>query len=114
MRQATSTIHSGRRLGGVYHSQDANQIQGDTPMSERPGAITMKGNAMTLVGNEIKVGNAAPDFVLRGHINRGQHAFAAINAHSPPQLIQPLYDRVSGPNAGCPITGQLHRIVYRL
>lgn len=30
----------------------------------RPGAITFKGNPMTLVGPEVKVGQAAPDFVM--------------------------------------------------
>ncbi len=33
-------------------------------MSERSGAITMGGNPLTLVGNEIKVGEKAPDAVL--------------------------------------------------
>ena len=32
-------------------------------MGERAGAITMKGNPLTLVGNEVKVGQTAPDFV---------------------------------------------------
>jgi len=32
---------------------------------ERPGAITFKGNPMTLVGQELKVGDQAPDFELR-------------------------------------------------
>ena len=31
-------------------------------MKERKGVITMKGNALTLVGNEVKVGELAPDF----------------------------------------------------
>lgn len=31
-------------------------------MSERSGIITMKGNPLTLVGNEVKVGDQAPDF----------------------------------------------------
>src|SRR5664279_5167812 len=31
---------------------------------ERPGATTMKGNPKTLVGPELKVGDAAPDFSL--------------------------------------------------
>ena len=31
-------------------------------MKERSGAITMRGNPLTLVGNEPKVGDAAPDF----------------------------------------------------
>ena len=32
-------------------------------MQERTGIITMKGNPLTLVGNEVKVGDVAPDFV---------------------------------------------------
>lgn len=31
-------------------------------MSERAGAVTMKGEALTLVGEEVKVAEAAPDF----------------------------------------------------
>lgn len=31
-------------------------------MKERKGLITMKGNLLTLVGNEVKVGQPAPDF----------------------------------------------------
>lgn len=31
-------------------------------MQERTGIITMKGNPLTLVGKEVKVGDAAPDF----------------------------------------------------
>ena len=30
-------------------------------MSERANAITLKGNPMALLGNEVKVGDAAPD-----------------------------------------------------
>ena len=30
----------------------------------RPGAVTFKGNPLTLAGNEVKVGTAAPDFKL--------------------------------------------------
>ena len=30
----------------------------------RPGAVTMKGNPLTLVGNEVKAGQQAPDFTL--------------------------------------------------
>ena len=32
-------------------------------MQERTGIITMKGNPLTLIGSEIKAGDAAPDFV---------------------------------------------------
>lgn len=33
-------------------------------MSERTGIIKMKGNPLTLVGNEVKVGDTAPDFTV--------------------------------------------------
>ncbi|HEQ60509.1 MAG TPA: thiol peroxidase [Firmicutes bacterium] len=33
-------------------------------MSERAGAVTMKGNPLTLVGEEVRVGEAAPDFTV--------------------------------------------------
>src|SRR5512140_2287764 len=31
---------------------------------ERPGATTLKGNPMTLIGPELKAGDKAPDFAL--------------------------------------------------
>ncbi|RLA98555.1 MAG: lipid hydroperoxide peroxidase, partial [Deltaproteobacteria bacterium] len=31
-------------------------------MNERTGIVTMGGNPVTLVGNEVKAGDAAPDF----------------------------------------------------
>lgn len=34
--------------------------------TERPGGATLKGNAFTLVGDEIKVGDKAPDFSVLG------------------------------------------------
>jgi thiol peroxidase len=33
-------------------------------MKERTGIIAMKGNPLTLVGEEVKVGNPAPDFIV--------------------------------------------------
>lgn len=33
-------------------------------MKERVGIVTMKGNPLTLVGNELKVGEGAPDFTV--------------------------------------------------
>lgn len=35
-------------------------------MAERQGAVTMKGNPMTLLGDEVQVGQKAPDFTLVG------------------------------------------------
>jgi len=34
---------------------------------ERPQAVTFKGNPLTLLGPELKVGDAAPDFSVVGH-----------------------------------------------
>jgi thiol peroxidase len=36
-------------------------------MSERPGAVTFKGAPLTLVGPELKAGDAAPDFTVLGN-----------------------------------------------
>ncbi len=36
-------------------------------MKERIGLVTMKGNAVTLLGDELKVGDAAPDFTATGN-----------------------------------------------
>ena len=34
---------------------------------ERKGVVTLRGNAMTLVGPEVKVGDKAPNFTLTGN-----------------------------------------------
>jgi thiol peroxidase len=36
-------------------------------MGERIGIVTMKGNPVTLVGDEVTVGQKAPDFVAIDH-----------------------------------------------
>lgn len=36
-------------------------------MTERAAAVTLKGNPMTLVGPELKVGDKAPDFTLKAN-----------------------------------------------
>jgi thiol peroxidase len=33
-------------------------------MEEKKGIVTMRGNPLTLVGDEVKVGNPAPDFIV--------------------------------------------------
>ena len=38
-----------------------------TEMQERNGIITMRGNPVTLVGTELKVGDSAPDVTLSGN-----------------------------------------------
>lgn len=48
---------------GPADAQATATTQKETSMAERQGAVTMKGNALTLIGNPVKVGDAAPDFV---------------------------------------------------
>lgn len=36
-------------------------------MKERTGIVTIKGNPLTLIGNELKVGETAPDFTVLDH-----------------------------------------------
>src|SRR5690606_24592296 len=50
----------------LYNASSPQRIEGGSQMAERAGAITMKGNPMTLVGNEVQVGQKAPDFTLTG------------------------------------------------
>ena len=33
-------------------------------MEEKKGIVTMRGNPLTLIGEEVKVGNPAPDFIV--------------------------------------------------
>ena len=40
-------------------------------MEERTGVITAKGEPLTLVGKEVKVGEAAPDFVALDNTHAG-------------------------------------------
>ncbi|HUT30490.1 MAG TPA: thiol peroxidase [Sedimentisphaerales bacterium] len=65
-------------------------------MKERKGIITMKGNPLTLLGDEVKVGDAAPDFevaandmsVVKGASFRGKVCIIC----SVPSLDTPVCD----------------------
>ena len=46
-------------------------------MLERPGLITMKGHPLTLMGQEVKVGDPAPDFVVVAN-DLSEFRFAAL------------------------------------
>lgn len=48
----------------LAQSTDPKPTVEATAMKERKGVITLKGNPMTLVGPELKVGDAAPDVTL--------------------------------------------------
>ena len=43
---------------------EPNRKESEKNMNERAGMITMRGNPLTLIGQEIKPGNPAPDFEL--------------------------------------------------
>lgn len=62
-------------------------------MQERPAAVTMRGNPLTLVGTEIKVGQKAPDFTLvtndMAQVGLGDFAGQALALVSVPSLDTP-------------------------
>lgn len=53
--------------------------------TERPGAVTFRGQPLTLVGDEVKVGDAAPDFTALDtglspyHLNDGKGTVRILN-----------------------------------
>jgi thiol peroxidase len=55
----------GRYTGNL--TQQTKLVQEDAGIMERKGAVTLRGNAMTLLGPEIKVGDKAPNFTLTGN-----------------------------------------------
>ena len=64
----TSTPVGGALLGAVIGVLAASALQApasdkEDSMKERAGLVTMKGNPLTLLGNEVKAGDKAPDFV---------------------------------------------------
>ncbi len=65
-------------------------------MSEREGAITFKGNPMTLVGNELQVGQPAPDFALTANDlstkTKADYAGKTVVLSTVPSLDTPVCD----------------------
>lgn len=45
------------------HGGSDGRREGGNAMKERTGVVTMRGNAVTLVGEEVRVGDKAPEFV---------------------------------------------------
>ena len=66
-------------------------------MSERQGAITFKGNPMTLVGKEVKAGDNAPDFRLvatdMSEKTLGDYKGKTVILNVVPSLDTPVCDR---------------------
>lgn len=53
----------------------------------RPAAITFKGNPMTLVGEEVQVGQAAPDFKLHAFGPEGLTAITVADVQGKPTIL---------------------------
>jgi thioredoxin-dependent peroxiredoxin len=70
--------------------------KGELHMNERTGIITFKGNPMTLLGPELKVGDAAPDFVTVDtaltSVNLATHAGKIRIISAVPSLDTPVCD----------------------
>src|SRR5215471_9826768 len=47
-----------------YRAAPEGAVPSGGSSMERPGATTMRGNPLTLIGPELKLGDAAPDFKL--------------------------------------------------
>jgi thioredoxin-dependent peroxiredoxin len=65
-------------------------------MAERANAVTMRGNPLTLVGNEVKVGDKAPDFKLLDNglapVSLSAYTGKAVVILSVPSLDTPVCD----------------------
>jgi thiol peroxidase len=64
--------------------------------TEREGAVTMRGNPITLVGNEIKVGDTAPNFELVGQdmspVKSSEYSGKVLILSAVPSLDTPVCD----------------------
>lgn len=67
-----------------------------TTMTERPSAITFKGNPMTLLGDEVSAGQVAPRFSAVGHdlkpVDLGAYRGKIVIISSVPSLDTPVCD----------------------
>ena len=65
-------------------------------MTERKGLVTMKGNPLTLLGNEVKVGDTAPEFSVIGNdlspVNLSSFKGNPLIISSVPSLDTPVCD----------------------
>src|SRR4030042_5858451 len=68
-------------------------------MKQRSGLVTMRGNPVTLVGDEVKIGEPAPDFTVTGTDMKPVH-FSSFQGkvcfiYSVPSLDTPVCDRTT-------------------
>ena len=59
-------LHTSARLKFFFSTFNSSPKENSLMAEERKGAVTMRGNPMTLVGPEIKVGQKAPNFNVVG------------------------------------------------
>ena len=66
-------------------------------MRERAGIVTMKGNPLTLIGDELKVGDAAPEFAALDNdfspVKLSSFRGKVLVISSVPSLDTPVCDR---------------------
>ncbi len=62
--QRTLIILISLKFGSKKFKCLVSEILVEVEMKERHGLITMKGNPLTLTGNEVKMGDTAPDFTV--------------------------------------------------
>ena len=65
LRGRVDLMHFGVNLEKIVFKApifEPNQKEREADMNERAGMITMRGNPLTLIGQEIKPGDPAPDF----------------------------------------------------
>ena len=71
-------------------------------MREQPNAVTMRGKPLTLVGDEIKVGDKAPDFEVidtsLSPVKLSSYTGKIVVIVSVPSLDTPVCDLESEPN----------------
>jgi len=65
-------------------------------MKERPGIVTMRGNPVVLLGDELKVGDQAPDFTVLANdmspVNSSSYRGKVCVIYSVPSLDTPICD----------------------
>ncbi len=68
-------------------------------MKQRSGVVTMRGNPVTLLGEEVKIGEPAPDFVVVGNdlqpVNFSSFRGKVCVIYSVPSLDTPVCDRTT-------------------
>ena len=87
--------------------------QTTTSQTERPGAITMQGNPLTLVGAELKVGDRVPDFHVQTADKLETVGWAELSAGGTKAVLMILVPSIDTPVCALE-TGKFNRQVASL